>query len=74
MNRESVKSSNIASVGYDPEKSILEVEFTNGGLYRYADVPAKVHEELVGADSVGKYFGSHVRNSYKAERVDTTKE
>lgn len=70
MNRQPVESSNIRSVGHDPEKNVLEVEFTNGGLYQYADVPAKVHEELIGADSVGKYFGANVRNSFKATRID----
>jgi hypothetical protein len=39
MNREAVTSSNIASIGYDEDSQTLEIEFLNGGLYQYFDVP-----------------------------------
>lgn len=33
MERENVSSSNLASVGYDEENEILEIEFNHGGIY-----------------------------------------
>ncbi len=33
MNRVSVSSSNLKSVGYDESASILEIEFSQGGVY-----------------------------------------
>jgi len=39
MLRMSVSSSNISSVGYDPKTQTLEVEFHNGGVYQYFNVP-----------------------------------
>lgn len=35
MEREPVVSSNIASIGYDENNNILEVEFNNGNVYEY---------------------------------------
>lgn len=43
MNRTSVTSSNIASIGYDPSSLTLEVEFTDGSIYQYFDVPEAVY-------------------------------
>ena len=54
MNRLPVASSTVAAIGYDATTKALEVEFRNGSLYRYADVPAKVYEAVVAAPSVGR--------------------
>lgn len=64
MERQSVKSSNLASIGYDSENEILEVEFNNGGIYQYLDVPLSVYEELMDANSHGVYFSANIRNVY----------
>ena len=47
MERISVSSSNIASVGW--EDGILEVEFTNGGVYQYQGVPEDIYAGLMAA-------------------------
>ena len=62
MNRISVSSSNLRSVGYDPSTSTLEVEFNNGGLYQYSGVPQSVHAGLMAASSHGSYFDAHIKN------------
>src|SRR5690606_37210664 len=51
-----VVSSNIASVGYDAKKKLLEIEFHHGAVYQYFDVPENVYEELMGSTSLGAYF------------------
>jgi len=40
--RQPVESSAIAKVGYSKRRHILEIEFVNGTVYRYLDVPAAV--------------------------------
>jgi hypothetical protein len=70
VERKSVKSSNIRSVGHDPETSTLEVEFTSGTVYRYDGVPASVAAELLKAESVGSYFAKRVRKAYKGTKVE----
>lgn len=69
MERESVQSSNLASIGYDARNQILEVEFHHGGIYQYANVPQDVYEELMDASSHGVYFSAHIRNVYATKRV-----
>lgn len=64
-----VTSSNLASVGYDPEEMVLEVAFKSGSVYRYSNVPMGVHVGLLSAGSKGKFFHQHIRNAYQFERV-----
>lgn len=70
MNRTPVDSSNIASIGYDPETATLEVEFLkDGSVYQYFDVPAQVHEELMTASSHGSYLASRIKGAFQYSRV-----
>lgn len=66
-----VKSSNIAAIGYD--RGTLQVQFTNGGIYRYSDVPADVYAKLIAASSIGKHFRQTITGKYKHERVNEEK-
>ena len=68
MKRTKVESSNIASVGYDG--SILEIEFNSGAIYQYENVPIRVYDVMMKADSVGKYFNAHIKSKYNYRRVD----
>jgi len=71
IRRSPVSSSALRSVGYDQEQQTLEIEFQNGAVYRYFDVPAKVHRGLMGAESHGRYFHEHVRSKgYRYERLN----
>jgi hypothetical protein len=70
MLRQVVESTNLRSVGYDKVTHTLEVEFTSGGVYRYANVPDSVWFELRHAPSKGKFFLDRVRDQFTAERID----
>ena len=65
-----VQSSNIDSVGYDPEKKILELRFKGGGLYAYKGVPQTEHDGLMTSDSIGSYFHANIKNAYKFEKLE----
>ncbi len=69
MKRESVSSSNLASIGYDSENEILEIEFNHGGVYQYFDVPESEYKALMNADSHGKYFSANIRNDFEYQKV-----
>lgn len=69
MNRVPVESSNMESVGYDPESHTLEVAFRDSGTYQYFDVPASVHDALMGAASKGSYFAGNIRGVFRYARV-----
>lgn len=59
MERQYVSSSNIASIGYDPDNQVLEIEFLSGAVYQYYDVPQSVYDGLMAADSHGKFLMGH---------------
>ena len=69
MERHTVDSSQVASVGYDHESQTLEVEFTSGALYQYFGVPADVYDGLLAAESAGRYLNSSIKGVYDYERV-----
>ena len=69
MERQRVSSSNLASVGYDAENMILEVEFRNGSVYRYSGVPFGIYTDLLNARSKGRYFHDHIRERYRYKRI-----
>ena len=61
------KSSNISKVEF--ENDVLYVTFLNGSRYSYSGVALNVYEEMVNAESVGKYFCKNVKGSYAFQRV-----
>jgi hypothetical protein len=67
MNRQPVSSSNLRSVGW--EDSVLEIEFLDGSIYQYFDVPEAVYVGLIQAESAGRYFWANVRGAYRYARV-----
>lgn len=69
MRRRPVTSSAVASVGYDPQTAELEIEFTNGDVYRYFAVPPSVHRDLMAADSHGRFFQRRIRDRYPTRQV-----
>jgi hypothetical protein len=69
MERQSVKSSNIAAIGYDAESQAMEVEFKNGGIFLYSGVEPKQFTDLMVSDSIGKHFHSKIRSCHECRRV-----
>ena len=56
MKRHYVKSSVVATIGYDPQTLVLEVRFHNRDIYRYFDVQPEEYEALIKAESFGEHF------------------
>jgi hypothetical protein len=57
-------------VGYDEAEHSLEIEFHNGHVYRYLDVPAAVHRLLLQAGSIGEFVNKVVKPRFEATRMD----
>ena len=70
MIRHNVHSSNLASVGYDPTSAALEVEFLDGRIYQYANVPRSIFSGLMNAASKGEYFDRVIKKGgYSCRRL-----
>ncbi|MGA9977752.1 MAG: KTSC domain-containing protein [Candidatus Sulfotelmatobacter sp.] len=71
MQRVSVDSSSIASIGYAREQQVLELEFRQSGeVYQYLDVTVDEHAAFLAADSKGTYLNLHFKpRQYRYRRV-----
>ena len=69
MHRTPVTSSNIRSISYDPQLATLEVEFTSGDVYRYFNVPERLHRELMNASSYEQFLNDYIKYSYRYQKV-----
>jgi hypothetical protein len=69
VRRHPVTSTAVRSVGYDEDRHELEIEYAEGGVYRYSLVPRRVYEQLRAADSIGAYVARHVKPHYPVAQV-----
>lgn len=64
-----VTSSQIHSIGHDPETNTLQIRFpdrTNGhpgNLYQYANVDAKLFDLFRNAESIGSFFIQRIKRN-----------
>jgi len=65
------ESSAIKSASYDQAKQELEIEFRNGGTYRYLGVPPEEAEAFAASSSKGGHFQAYIRNNYTAVHLPT---
>jgi len=86
MKRIKVKSSNIESIGYElslaesapivqERLGTLEVEFRGGKVYQYIYVPETQYNQLMKAESIGKFFAANIKTGgYAFKKVEEVKE
>lgn len=66
----SLVSSNLAAAGYDDERKTLAIQFTNGSIYHYEEVPREFYEGIFKSDSPGGYFREWVKKAkYKYKKT-----
>lgn len=58
-----VTSNQVAAIGYDEATQTLAVAFTRGTgtIYHYPGVKAETHADFLKAESIGKFFGAHIK-------------
>lgn len=69
IRRQPVESSAVAAIGYSRRLHALEIEFENGAIYRYLDVPGTLYRKLMSAGSKTRFYDEHVRGQYKSLHV-----
>src|SRR6266581_5548958 len=67
--RQPVDSSAIAKVGYSKRRQILEIEFANGAIYRYLDVPSSMYRDLISAESKARIYDFNIKGKYRSVHV-----
>jgi hypothetical protein len=61
MRRRVVTSASVRSVGYDLSTGTLELEFVNGSIYQYYEVPQPTYAGLLAAPSIGNYVNTQIK-------------
>lgn len=69
MNWIPVESSNLERVRYLAETMTLEIQFKDGSVYQYFDVPETVFNELLAAESKGKFLHQQIKGFYRYAKV-----
>ena len=69
ISRQPVESTAIAKIGYSKRRHILEIEFVNGAVYRYFDVPATAYRDLTSAESKAGFYDLNIRRHYRSVLV-----
>ena len=73
IRRERVESSAIANIGYSRRLHALEIEFVNGAIYRYLEVPISSYRDLLAADSKARFYDHRIRGKYRSVHVKPRK-
>ena len=64
-----VESQHLRSVTYNKGSSTLTITFKRGGTYKYYDVPQKIYEDLLEAESKSTYFRSNIKMVFSYDKV-----
>lgn len=71
-----VESNQVGAIGYDEATQTLAVQFKRGAraIYHYPDVTRETFEAFKGAESIGTFFGQHIKalpfEKFPSEDVD----
>ncbi|MBI4651264.1 KTSC domain-containing protein [Candidatus Desantisbacteria bacterium] len=69
MDMIAVNSSHLSYIGYDPDSATLRIEFNDGSIYEYFDVPQHVYDELYAADNKGTYAHKNIFKIYRQTKI-----
>ena len=66
-----VTSAAMRSIGYNKTLALLDIEYPSGEIYRYFDVGADVHTELMASPAKGRYLNTVIVDRFRAEKLST---
>ena len=70
MEKTRVKSNTIRTVGYDEPTQILEIDFQQGGTYRYFGVSKKIYDSMIKPSTTpDEYYERFIKNRYRHEKI-----
>jgi hypothetical protein len=60
-----LNSTLLAAMSFQAEAALLYLEFRDGALYCYRNVPHEIYEGLLTASSKGVYFNRQIRGCFE---------
>ncbi|HEV2462821.1 MAG TPA: KTSC domain-containing protein [Acidobacteriaceae bacterium] len=68
-----VTSAVISAAAYCGSQRLLRVQFRDGKMYQYFDVPAALYRDFCGAPSKGSFFNQTIRQRFRCQRLEKSK-
>jgi hypothetical protein len=62
--QEELNSTTLARASYQADSAVLQLQFRDGSIYLYRNVPEWLHHALQRADSPGAYFNLRIRGRF----------
>ncbi|MDA8499960.1 MULTISPECIES: KTSC domain-containing protein [unclassified Citrobacter] len=69
MNHHPVKSSRIASVGYDESSRTLEIRFHQLTTLQYQHVPARIFQDFLSVVSKGRFYDGVIKGKFPEIKI-----
>jgi len=63
-----VDSSNLDAVAMGEDT--MYIRFNGGRVYAYTNISPTIYADLIGADSVGRYFNANIKGHYEYEEIE----
>lgn len=65
-----IESSMFSGHHYDPDTRHMTVQFKNGAVHQYDDVPMDKYETFSGGNqSPGRYFNDHIKSNFVSRKI-----
>jgi len=68
-----IESSMFSAHHYDPNTRVMTVQFKNGAVHQYEDVPIEKHTAFTGALSPGSYFNQRIKSNHIGRKLSEGK-
>jgi len=49
----------------------MEIEFLNGSVYEYSEVPQEMYDGLMSAPSQGKYYNQYIKGQFPSKKLES---
>lgn len=64
-----ISSTNLKGAEFNTEENKLLVEFNNGSIYEYENVPWEIFTKFRLSESQGSYFSKNISRTYKYKKI-----
>jgi hypothetical protein len=64
-----LQSRHLSGADYDPGTQSLSIQFVNGAVHRYLNVPQTTADTLFQVSSPGTYFHDKIRGKYREMQI-----
>lgn len=61
-------SKGLSRISYDHDARMLYIEFSDGKIFQYHDVPSHLYENFISSDDPGRFYNTQIRRNYRFDQ------